>query len=84
MVKGVIGKGGGGKMLVLGITHKNIEELNKGNPIYIMKQDLPGLQCDVLLVSGATEKAIADDLVSNMPDGAATWLSRPHTWTGCF
>jgi hypothetical protein len=62
MIKFKAASGRRGRELVgFGITEKNVENLKKGNPIFIMAEEM-NLPFDVTIFYGKDENTIASDL----------------------
>lgn len=63
MIKGHMRTASGRDIILLGISENNVEILKAGNPLVIMRQDLPPyLLQDIIIIFGETEQAIVDQL----------------------
>jgi hypothetical protein len=51
----------GRELVGFGLTEKNVEQLKKGNPVFVMGVEM-GLQFDVTIFYGKDEQTIAADM----------------------
>ena len=68
MIK-AIGGAGDRRILMLGLSHGNLERLKDGKPIFFAASSLGGLEdiSDVLIFAGETEETMRNDLAALLP-----------------
>lgn len=62
MVKAKGTRENGGAYVVFGLSHENLDRLRDGEPITFNLSELGMGDCEVLIMSGSTEQAIANAL----------------------
>lgn len=62
MLKAVMTKGDGTKLILLGLEEMNIQRLKEGKPIHVEGEDIgfPGIQIGIMY--GETQQAMMDEL----------------------
>jgi hypothetical protein len=69
---------GGRKLVILGLSHMNLQRLKQGKPIHFPGEDVALAGVEVMIFSGKTEQSMARDLADLVGPGTQTKID-PRT-----